>query len=419
MQPDELQSYVRFMREHLFDHVDIPPGNWHVPDGTLPIEQVDDYCRWYEEQIAQGGRHRHSDSWASAAPGTSASTSRARASESRTRLITLDRVTRIDAASDFFGEEHVPRRAITMGVGTILDARQVIMLAFGEHKAPIIAKAVEGEITLDRSRPASCSSIPNAQVVLDEAAADGAHALPNRRGCSGRVEWDEVSDPQGGDLAGPQARRSRSSSSPTRTTTKKACRICSPSTGRRTTSTSRSSATCRRRSPAGPAASRRMPSSRATARGRTTTSFPKRVLDLLAASGRRRDLDGRHAHPPGRSGARSARRLSDVRQHRRVRRRCDPLRRLRRRVQHALRRIAADGRPSSKRTSKSSCSNKKPGQVDSPEVQTIKGMIRRGEARAADAQLRRARRAAALPGHAVLRNRPREEEAARRRRHRR
>src|SRR6476620_5195957 len=55
MQPNELQSYVRFMREHLFDLVDIPAGNWHVPDGTLPVEQVNDFCTWYEEQIAEAG----------------------------------------------------------------------------------------------------------------------------------------------------------------------------------------------------------------------------------------------------------------------------------------------------------------------------------------------------------------------------
>ena len=119
MQPNELQSYVRFMREHLFDLVDIPAGNWHVPDGTLPIEQVADYCAWYEEQIAAAGgidiqilgvgRTGHIGF---NEPGSG--------KESRTRLITLDRVTRIDAASDFFGQEHVPRRAITMGVGTIL-----------------------------------------------------------------------------------------------------------------------------------------------------------------------------------------------------------------------------------------------------------------------------------------------------------
>jgi glucosamine-6-phosphate deaminase len=188
MQPGELQSYVRFMREHLFDHVDIKPGNWHVPDGTLPIEQVADYCAWYEEQITNAGgidiqllgvgRTGHIGF---NEPGSG--------KESRTRLITLDRVTRIDAASDFFGQEHVPRRAITMGVGTILDARQLIMLAFGEHKAPIIARAVEGEVS-----PSIAASFlqehPSATVVLDEAAADW---LTRYRSpwLLGSVDWDE------------------------------------------------------------------------------------------------------------------------------------------------------------------------------------------------------------------------------------
>ena len=67
--------------------------------------------------------------------------------ESLTRLITLDKVTRRDAASDFFGEEHVPRRAITMGVGTILKAREIYLLAFGEGKAPVVAQAIEGEVS--------------------------------------------------------------------------------------------------------------------------------------------------------------------------------------------------------------------------------------------------------------------------------
>ncbi len=188
MQPHELQSYVRFMREHLFDLVDIPPGNWHVPDGTVPVEQVTDFCTWYEEQIAQAGgidiqllgvgRTGHIGF---NEPGSG--------KESRTRLITLDRVTRIDAASDFFGQENVPRRAITMGVGTILGARQVIMLAFGEHKSPIIARAVEGDIS-----PSIAASFlqehPNALVVIDEAAAD---ALMRKSSLwlLGPVEWDE------------------------------------------------------------------------------------------------------------------------------------------------------------------------------------------------------------------------------------
>jgi glucosamine-6-phosphate deaminase len=146
MQPGELQSYVRFMREHLFDLLDIPPENINIPDGTLPEDQVAEFCQRYESRIAAVGgidiqilgigRTGHIGF---NEPGSS--------QHSRTRLITLDRVTRIDAASDFFGEENVPRRAITMGVGTILNARQVVMVAFGEHKARIVAKAVEGPIT--------------------------------------------------------------------------------------------------------------------------------------------------------------------------------------------------------------------------------------------------------------------------------
>jgi glucosamine-6-phosphate deaminase len=188
MQPNELQSYVRFMREHLFDLVDIKPENWHVPDGTLPIEQVFDYCHWYEEQIAAAGgidiqvlgigRTGHIGF---NEPGSG--------KQSRTRLITLDRVTRIDAASDFFGQENVPRRAITMGVGTILEARQIIMLAFGEHKSQIVAKAVEGDVS-SAIAASFLQEHPNAQVVLDEAAAD---ALTRYKSpwVLGPVDWDE------------------------------------------------------------------------------------------------------------------------------------------------------------------------------------------------------------------------------------
>src|SRR5690606_37928609 len=135
--PNELQSYVRFMNEHLFDRIDIPKENIHIPDGTLPMEKVAEYCRQYEAQIAQAGgidlqllgigRTGHVGF---NEPGSG--------KNSRTRLITLDRTTRIDAASGFFGEEHAPRRPITMGVGTILAAKEIIMMAFGEHKAKIV-----------------------------------------------------------------------------------------------------------------------------------------------------------------------------------------------------------------------------------------------------------------------------------------
>src|SRR5262249_51495336 len=90
--------------------------------------------------------------------------------ESRTRLIRLDKITRMDAASDFFGERNVPHQAITMGVGTILDAKQVYLLAFGEHKSAIIRRAVEGEIT-----PTVAASFlqqhKSARIILDPAAA--------------------------------------------------------------------------------------------------------------------------------------------------------------------------------------------------------------------------------------------------------
>jgi glucosamine-6-phosphate deaminase len=169
MQPRDLQSYQRFMREHLFDHIDIQPQNVHIPDGTVPVEKVGEYCASYEAAIAAAGgidlqvlgigRTGHIGF---NEPGS--------ARDSRTRLITLDRVTRLDAASDFFGEQHVPRRALTMGVGTIQSAKRIVMIAFGEGKAPIVARAVEGPVT--SSVAASfLQQHPHATVYLDEAAA--------------------------------------------------------------------------------------------------------------------------------------------------------------------------------------------------------------------------------------------------------
>jgi glucosamine-6-phosphate deaminase len=188
MQPHELQSYVRFMNEHLFDLVDIPREHIHIPDGTLPIDQVAGFCEQYEAwieaaggidiQILGIGRTGHIGF---NEPGSGPM--------SRTRLITLDRVTRIDAASDFFGEEHVPRRAITMGVGTIMNARRVILLAFGEHKAPIVARAVEGDVTLSVAA-SFLQQHPNALVVLDEAAA-AELTRSKTPWLVGPVEWTE------------------------------------------------------------------------------------------------------------------------------------------------------------------------------------------------------------------------------------
>lgn len=137
------ESYWRFMHDQLFDHVDIPPGQIHLPDGTVERQSIYSHCQAYEEAIMHAGgidlqilgigRTGHIGF---NEPGSGP--------DSRTRLVTLDTVTRRDAARDFLGEENVPRHAITMGVGTILGARKVVLLAWGEPKAEVVAKAVEG-----------------------------------------------------------------------------------------------------------------------------------------------------------------------------------------------------------------------------------------------------------------------------------
>ena len=188
MQAHELQSYRRFMNEHLFDHIDIKPENIHIPDGTLPVEQVFAHCQAYEGAIAFAGgidiqvlgigRTGHVGF---NEPGSG--------KESRTRLITLDRVTRLDAAGDFFGEENVPRRAITMGVGTILESKRIILMAFGEGKAPVVAQATEGPIT-SVVAASFLQEHPNAQVLLDEAAA-GALTRYRCPWVLGAMKWNE------------------------------------------------------------------------------------------------------------------------------------------------------------------------------------------------------------------------------------
>ena len=169
MPPDALQSYRRFMNEHLFDHVDIDPTNAHVPDGTLAQADVPAYCAAYEKAIADAGgldlqilgigRTGHIGF---NEPGSG--------KRSRTRLIWLDKLTRADAASDFFGLENVPQRAITMGVGTIMAASRVILMAWGENKARIVAAAVEGPVTPNVAA-SFLQEHPSATFVLDAAAA--------------------------------------------------------------------------------------------------------------------------------------------------------------------------------------------------------------------------------------------------------
>jgi glucosamine-6-phosphate deaminase len=169
MQPGSFQSYVRFMNEHLFDHIDILKENINIPDGTLPKDKVGGFCLAYDKkieslggidlQILGIGRTGHIGF---NEPGSSERT--------QTRIITLDQVTIIDAASDFFGEGNVPKKAITMGVGTILKSKRIITMAWGEGKGPIVQKAVEGQIT-DQIPATFLQKHANTLVVLDEAAA--------------------------------------------------------------------------------------------------------------------------------------------------------------------------------------------------------------------------------------------------------
>ena len=144
MRPDSIHSYYRYMWENLFDHIDIKPENVHVPNGAVERESLRSETGAYERAIREAGGidlqilgigktgHIGFNE-----PGSGV--------DSRTRVIALDTVTRRDAAADFFGEDNVPTEAITMGVATIMEAREVALIATGEHKAAIIRRAVEGE----------------------------------------------------------------------------------------------------------------------------------------------------------------------------------------------------------------------------------------------------------------------------------
>src|SRR4051812_25997241 len=148
MPKESIHSYHRFMWENLFSQIDIDPANVHIPPGELPRQEIGPAARAYEQAIARAGGidfqllgigktgHIGFNE-----PGSGA--------DSRTRLVTLDAVTRRDAAADFFGEEFVPREAITMGVATILDAHEIAILATGEHKSTIVRRAVEGDIDVE------------------------------------------------------------------------------------------------------------------------------------------------------------------------------------------------------------------------------------------------------------------------------
>jgi glucosamine-6-phosphate deaminase len=169
MIPTAAQSYVTFMNENLFNHIDIDKANIHIPDGTLEQYQIAQFCLEYEQkitaldgidiQILGIGRTGHIGF---NEPGS--------APNSGTRLVTLDDLTRGDAARDFGGKENVPGKAVTMGIGTIFKAREIILMAWNQKKADIIKKAVEEEISGEV--PATYLQLSdNVEFIIDEGAA--------------------------------------------------------------------------------------------------------------------------------------------------------------------------------------------------------------------------------------------------------
>lgn len=183
------QSYRRWMRETFFDHVNIPDNQINIPDGTLAFDQIEEFCINYEKKIRQAGgldlqllgigRTGH---MGFNEPGSTR--------HSRTRLATLDAVTRRDAAQAFFGEENVPLRALTMGIGTIMDARKVILMAYGEHKAPIVAKALEGPVS-ENVTASFLQEHQDATYILDQAASKSLSAI-DRPWAVGPVSWNDT-----------------------------------------------------------------------------------------------------------------------------------------------------------------------------------------------------------------------------------
>ncbi|QCX39332.1 glucosamine-6-phosphate deaminase [Aureibaculum algae] len=145
MEKENIQSYYYFMHDHLFDHIDILPENINIPDGTIDTD-IYDYCTSYDKKIEKVGgldfqllgigRTGHVGF---NEPGSHYN--------SGTRTITLDYVTRADAAPSFLGIDKVPRKAITMGIATIRKAKRIVLLAWGINKAGVVKKAIEGEIS--------------------------------------------------------------------------------------------------------------------------------------------------------------------------------------------------------------------------------------------------------------------------------
>jgi glucosamine-6-phosphate deaminase len=143
---DALQSYNRFMKVQLFDHIDIDPKNTHIPNGEISKEGVKKFCASYEKMIEDAGGIDlqilgigNNGHIGFNEPGSSIN--------SRTRLVTLDNSTRLANSYEFANISEVPRLAITMGIRTIMQAKRIILMAWGQSKAPVVQLSAEGHVT--------------------------------------------------------------------------------------------------------------------------------------------------------------------------------------------------------------------------------------------------------------------------------
>lgn len=178
--PYELdQSYARFMHEELFKHINIKKENIHIPAGMT--KEPEEFCQWYEEEIKKAGGIDlqllgigGDGHWAFNEPGSSLA--------SRTRIQALTQQTLDDNYESFYKKAGIeraqmPHFAITMGIGTILEAKNIIMIANGVKKADVIAKSIEGPITSQITASAIQLHSGGITVVLDRDAASKLNSL--------------------------------------------------------------------------------------------------------------------------------------------------------------------------------------------------------------------------------------------------
>ena len=186
--PSDPNSYRYYMNHHLFRNVNVDPRNTHLPNGLA--ENLDEECRRYEATIRRvGGIDVQLLGIGKA--GHIGFNEPLSALQSRTRVKALTPTTLKQNAPNFGGEDNMPRRAMTMGVGTILESRRCLLLATGESKAKVIAKAVEGPITSMVSATA-LQLHPRCTVIVDEeAAANLAEKEYYRWIFENEPEWEE------------------------------------------------------------------------------------------------------------------------------------------------------------------------------------------------------------------------------------